>query len=41
MFMKKAFERDIEGEKQILRLSLITNIENEYRVKAAEDKKVL
>lgn len=36
---EKAFERDIEGEKQILRLSLITNIENEYRVKAAEDIK--
>lgn len=35
----KIFERDIEGKKQVLRFTLVTNIENNYRVKAAEDIK--
>lgn len=35
----KVFEREIEGQKQILRFTLITNSENNYRVKAAEDIK--
>lgn len=35
----KVFEREVEGKKQQLRLKLITNSENDYRVKAAEDIK--
>ncbi|SHJ00102.1 peptide ABC transporter substrate-binding protein [Lutispora thermophila] len=35
----KIFEREVEGKKQQLRLRLITNSENDYRVKAAEDIK--
>ncbi len=35
----KVFEREIEEKKQVLRFSLITNSENEYRRKAAEEIK--
>ncbi len=35
----KSFERELDGKKQVLRFTLITNIENNYRVKAAEDIK--
>lgn len=35
----KVFEREIDNKKQVLRFSLITNSENEYRRKAAEEVK--
>ncbi len=35
----EVYEREIEGQIQTLRLDLITNLENNYRVKAAEDIK--
>lgn len=37
--ISKAFERELDGKTQVLRFTLITNIENNYRVKAAEDIK--
>ena len=35
----RVYEREIDGKKQILRFTILTNKENEYRVKAAEDIK--
>ena len=35
----RIFEREADNKKQVLRFTLITNIENNYRIKAAEDIK--